>query len=58
MKRLLCILRRCELSPFFCPAPKATNARLVELDTQFRRGDVGAPDKAGKLGKKNVEHVF
>lgn len=31
---------RCELSPFFCPAPLATNAHLVQLDTQFRRGDV------------------
>ncbi|CAL1134184.1 unnamed protein product, partial [Cladocopium goreaui] len=33
-------LGRCELSPFFCPAPLATNAHLVQLDTQFRRGDV------------------
>eukprot|EP00435_Cladocopium_sp_Y103_P028970 s1439_g7.t1 len=31
---------RCELSPFFCPAPLATNAHLVQLDTQFRRDDV------------------
>lgn len=32
--------RRCELSPYFCPAPLATNAKLVELDTEFRRDDV------------------
>ena len=31
---------RCELSPYFCPAPLATNAKLVELDTEFRRDDV------------------
>lgn len=31
---------RCELSPFFCPAPEATFAGLVQLESRFQRGDV------------------
>ncbi|CAJ1355481.1 unnamed protein product [Effrenium voratum] len=31
---------RCELSAYFCPAPEASNAKLIEISTQFRRGDV------------------